>query len=311
MTIWKFVATLLVTGTAVLLCGPPGIASAQRAKPLAKVGAQELTPAEVKALLSVQPEEVRQQLLANPKQLEELVKVEAERKAVLLEARRTGFDKRAEIVTLLQRAKEQTLLGAYLAPQTSVPKDYPSDDVVAAYYEANKDRFLSPEQVNVSTIFLLVLPAWAQDRALEEKVQAEMLHLAGEARKGGDFAELARLHSQDRPTAENGGAVGWVTAAQLLPELAQVAFKLKPGEISQPIRAHIGYHVLRVNDRKPAVQRSLTEVRRVIVQLLQNEYRAKKEREAIDRAVKAHPVTMDAAAIEKWRSDEVAAAAKK
>ena len=302
--------TLLMIVIAVLLCGLP-FAAAQRAKPLAKVGTQEVTSAEIKALLSVQTDDVRQQLLANPKQLEELVKAEAERKALLLEARKAGIDKRPDVAVLLQRAQEQTLLGAYLAPQIALPKDYPSDEAIAGYYEKNKERFLSPEQVNVSTIFLLVLPAWARDKALEEKVHTEALRLAGEARKGGDFAEMARLHSQDRPTAENGGAVGWVTAAQLLPELAQVAFKLKPGEISQAIRAQLGYHVLRVNDRRPAVQRPLSDVRRVVVQLLQTEYRARKEREAIDAAVKVNPVATDSAAIEKWRADEGAAAAKK
>lgn len=120
----------------------------------------------------------------------------------------------------MQRAQEQVLLDAYLAP----PKDYPSDDEIAAYYEQNKGRFLIPEQVNLSTIFLLVLPAWARDKTLEERIHADARHLAAEARKADDFAELARQHSQDRPTAENGGSVGWVTAA--LSEVQNVVVQL-------------------------------------------------------------------------------------
>lgn len=300
----------MVASTALLLCGPPS-ANAQRPKPLAKVGTQEIMPIEIKTLLGIQTDDVRQRLLANPKQFEEFIKAEAERKALLMEARRAGIDKRLDVALLMQRAQEQALLTAYLGPRLAIPQNYPGEEEIARYYENNKDRFFIPEQVNVSTIFLLVLPAWTRDRSLQDKVLAEAQRIAAQGRKGDDFGELARLHSQDRPTADNGGVVGWVTAAQLLPELTEAAFKLKPGEVSDPIRAQLGYHVLRVNDRKPGVQQTLAEARRSIVQLLQTEYRMKKEREAIDVAVKANPVSPDSAAIEKWRADEVAATAQK
>jgi parvulin-like peptidyl-prolyl isomerase len=310
MALQKTFGAAFVVAAALLVGGVPP-ASGQRAKPLARVGIQDVTPAEITALLGLQPDEVRQQLLANPKRLAELLRSEAERRAVLMEARGAGVDTRPEVAVLMQRAQEQALLSAYLTPRLAVPRDYPSEREIAGYYENNKQRFLIAEQVNVSTIFLLVLPAWARDKALEEKIHGDARWVAAEAKKGGDFAELARLHSQDRPTAENGGSVGWVTAAQLLPELAQAGFTLKPGEISDPIRTQLGYHILRVNDRKPMVQRSLAEVREGVIQLLHTEYRLRKEREAIDAAVKLHPVLTDGAAIEQWRSEEVAAAAKK
>ena len=309
MAIKKTFGTALVITTTLILCG--AAVSAQRTKSLAKVGKEDVTSAELKLLLAAQTDEVRQQLLANPKQLQEFLKTETERKAVLMEARAAGVDKRSDVAMLMQRAQEQVLLTAHLSPRLVVPKGYPSDGEIASYYDKNKERFLSPEQVNVSTIFFLLLPAWSRDKALEDKIRLDAQRVTAEARKGSDFAELARLHSQDRPTADNGGTVGWVTGAQLLPELAQAAFKLKPGEISDPIRTQLGYQILRVNDRRPAVQRPLADVRGIVVQLLQNDYRQMKEREAIDAAVKLYPVSTDAAAIETWRSEEVAAAAKK
>jgi len=309
MAINKTLATALVIATTLILCG--AAVSAQRTKSLVKVGKEDVTSAEIKLLLATQSDEVRQQLLTNPKQLQEFLKTEAERKAVLMEARAAGVDKRSDVAMLMQRAQDQVLLTAHLSPRLAVPMGYPSDAEIASYYDKNKERFLSAEQVNVSTIFFLVLPAWSRDKALEDKIRLDAQRVAAEARKGSDFAELARLHSQDRPTADNGGSVGWVTGAQLLPELAQAAFKLKAGEISDPIRTQLGYQILRVNDRRPAVQRPLADVRAIVVQLLQNDYRQMKEREAIDAAVKTYPVLTDAAAIETWRSEEVAATAKK
>jgi parvulin-like peptidyl-prolyl isomerase len=306
----KFFGVVIGVGAALLLGALPP-ASAQKAMPLAKAGSQTITSVEIKSLLDTQTDEVRRQLLANPKQLEEFVKTEAERKAVLTEAKKAGVDKRPDVAVLMQRLQEQAVLSAYLGPQITPPKDYPGDAEITSYYEKNKERFLVPEQVNVSTIFLVVLPAWAQDKGLEEKVRTDAQRLAAEARKGGDFAALARLHSQDRPTAENGGAVGWVTAAQLLPELAEAASRMKPGDISEPIRVQLGYHVIRVNDRKPGAQRPLSEVRPAVIQLLVNDYRAKKEREAIEAAVRVHPVSTDTAIIEKWRAEEASTAARK
>lgn len=278
----------------------------QKAEPLARVGTEELTVAEVRALLDAQPDEVRQRILMNPKQLEEFVKGEAERKALLAEARRAGVDKRPEVALLVQRTQEQAILNVYLGPRIAPPQGFPTEEAVASYYDKNKERFLIPEQVHLSIIFLVLLPAWAGDKALEAKIHAEAAHLSAEARKRGtDFAELARHFSQDRPTAEKGGVVGWVTARQLLPEVARAAFSLKPGEVSDPIRTQLGYHVVRVNDRRQAFQRPLSEARGEVVQLLQNEYRIVKEREAIEAALKQHPISVEGATLERWRLEEL------
>jgi len=284
-----------------------GQISGQKDKPLARVGTQELTAAEMKALLDTQSDEMRQQILANPKQLEEIAKGEAERKALLAEARKAGVEKRPEAAFAIQRAQEQAILDAYLNSRITLPQGFPTEDEIASYYAKNKERFLIPEQVELSTIFLLILPAWAGDKALEAKIQAEAASISAQARRvGADFGELARRYSQDRPTADRGGVVGWVTAAQLLPELAKAVLALKPGEVSDPIRTQLGYQVIRVNDRKPAVQRTLTsEVRGEVIQILRNEYRIKKVRELTEAALKQHPISVDGSAVESWRLDEV------
>lgn len=272
---------------------------------LARAGQHAVTVDEMRALLGAQPEEVRPRILTNPKQLDEIVRGEAERKALLALARKAGVEGRGDVVFLIQRAQEQAILNAYLAPYRVLPEGFPTDAEVADYYAKNKARFLIPEQVNLSTIFLLLLPAWASDKKIEEKVRAEAAGVAAQAKRGGNFAELARRHSQDRPTAERGGVVGWVTAEQLVPELAQLAFSLKPGELSDPIRTQFGFHVIRVNDRTPAVQRPLAEVRGEVTGLLRQEYVTRKEREAIESALKQAPIAVDEAMLERWRLEEV------
>ena len=154
---------------------------------LARGAGQTVTVSDLRALLGAQSEDVKQRILANPRQLEELVKSETELKVVLAEARRQGMDKRPEVVFLMKRAQEQAIVSAYLAPSRVLPEGYPTDAEVADYYAKNKTRFTIPEQVNLSTVFLLLLPAWAGDKAIEAKVQSEAVSITAQAsgtRKG-------------------------------------------------------------------------------------------------------------------------------
>jgi parvulin-like peptidyl-prolyl isomerase len=256
--------------------------------------------------LGAQPNDLKLRILTNQKQLEEIVKNEVERKALLAEARKAGVEKRSDVAYLMRRAQDQAIVNAYLAASRAIPEGFPTDKAVDDYYAKNRERFRIPEQVNLSTIFLLLLPAWAVDKEIEKKVQAEAASLTARGRAGAaDFAELARRHSQDRPTADKGGLVGWVTAEQLLPELAQAAFKMKPGEVSEPVQTPFGFQVIRVNDRTPAVQRSLSEARGEVVALLRQEYINRKEREIIENLLKQNQVSVDGAILERWRQEDL------
>ncbi len=67
---------------------------------------------------------------------------------------------------------------------------------------------------------------------------------------GEDFAALARLHSADKATAGHGGDLGWVEPGTMVPEFEQAMAKLKPGEISQPVRTPFGWHLIQVLERR-------------------------------------------------------------
>ncbi len=68
---------------------------------------------------------------------------------------------------------------------------------------------------------------------------------------GADFAELARLHSQDA-SASKGGDLGWVLPGDTVPEFERAFVALKPGEVSQPIRTPFGYHLIQLLERRSA-----------------------------------------------------------
>jgi parvulin-like peptidyl-prolyl isomerase len=107
--------------------------------------------------------------------------------------------------------------------------------------------------------------AWARhllvrvnDQRSAERAKALADELYAKILAGQDFAELAKKHSED-PRAAEGGALGWVAEGDLLPELDRLVFSLKPGETAPPVQTRLGYHIVRVEERRSAESLSLSE----------------------------------------------------
>ena len=101
----------------------------------------------------------------------------------------------------------------------------------------------------------------------EEQAKALVEDLRRQLVQGADFAALAKRYSEDT-YAEGGGAMGWVAEGELLPELDTALFSLKAGELSGPIQTRLGFHLVRVEERRSASSLSVTEANRAVQQRL-------------------------------------------
>lgn len=127
---------------------------------------------------------------------------------------------------------------------------------IERYYNDNIQQYSTPEQVRASHI---LLKTDGKDDAAVKK-QAE--DLIAQLKKGADFAELAKKYSQDEGSAKKGGDLDYFPHGQMVKEFDDVAFKLKPGEMTDtPVKSQFGYHIIKVIDKKPATQKTLAEVR--------------------------------------------------
>lgn len=88
--------------------------------------------------------------------------------------------------------------------------------------------------------------------------EAKAREIADKLKKGGDFAVLAKLESLDPGSAAKGGDLGFFKRGAMVKEFDSVAFSLKPGEISEPVKTQFGYHIIQVNALK-TVQNMLDE----------------------------------------------------
>jgi peptidyl-prolyl cis-trans isomerase SurA len=85
----------------------------------------------------------------------------------------------------------------------------------------------------------------------EEDARRRLAALRERIAGGADFAELARLNSEDG-TAARGGELGWVYPGDTVPEFERAMDALAPGELSQPVRTPFGFHLIEVRERRAA-----------------------------------------------------------
>ncbi|MEO8716940.1 MAG: SurA N-terminal domain-containing protein [Burkholderiales bacterium] len=191
---------------------------------------------------------------------------------------------RLEAIEGQRREIQESLISAQpLLAQVKV-----SDEQIRAYYKANTAEFRVPERVRAEYLVLSAealgkrdalpeaeLKAAYETRANQYRVaeqrrashilvqtEAEAAKLAAEARKSpARFAELAKKHSQDSGSAANGGDLGFFGRGMMVPAFEEAAFRMKDGEISDPVKSDFGWHVIRLTGVRPATVRPFAEVR--------------------------------------------------
>jgi len=134
-------------------------------------------------------------------------------------------------------------------------------------YAVDRKRFEVPEKLQASHILFETRTRSRDDaRKLADEARAKVV-------AGADFNKLARELSEDRSAKTNMGRLDWFARSEMDPAFADAAFALKaPGDISQPVLSSFGWHVIRLDARQPAVQRSFDEVRDEILADLRHKH---------------------------------------
>lgn len=112
---------------------------------------------------------------------------------------------------------------------------------------ARQDSAAANDQFNVSHI-LLSLPAAATPEQIAE-ITKKANDIAKRAAKGEDFGQLAIANSNSQ-TALDGGSLGWRKGSQLPQFILDEVTKMKPGEVSVPLRTPSGFHIVKLNERR-------------------------------------------------------------
>lgn len=131
-------------------------------------------------------------------------------------------------------------------------------------YEENKAKFAVPDTAQASHILIRVSKDAKPEEvtAALEKVKAIRAEVAGKDAAG--FKAVASEKSEDPSARVNGGDLGMFAKGEMVPEFETAAFKLKEGELSEPIRSDFGFHIIRGGGVKKGGQKSFDEVKQII-----------------------------------------------
>jgi peptidyl-prolyl cis-trans isomerase C len=157
-----------------------------------------------------------------------------------------------------------------------------TDKDAEAFYKENTAKFVSPPEVRASHILLRV-PSEADPKQVIEKQKAAEA-IAARVKKGEDFAKLAQELSEDPSAKQNSGDLNFFPKEQMVPEFSEAAFKMKTGEISEPVRSQFGYHVIKVTDRKESETVPLDKVKPKLLAFLKTQKMEALKQEIRDKA---------------------------
>ncbi len=143
-----------------------------------------------------------------------------------------------------------------------------SDKEVEAYYQENQKEFEVPEQVRARHILIQAGPE-ASD-AEKNEAKKKIAEVEKKLNDDGDFSELAKEYS-DCQSSEKGGDLGYFGHGQMVESFDKAAFALDPGEVSDVVESRFGYHLIKLEDKKPAGKKEFEDVKASIHQKLRQE----------------------------------------
>lgn len=125
----------------------------------------------------------------------------------------------------------------------------PTDQEIRDYYEATKPQ--QPRRpATVSFRAVLIRPEPTPEARAAARAEADsVLRLV---RAGEDFATLARRFSDDPGSGQEGGDLGWFRRGRMVPQFEAVAFRLRPGQVSDPVETPFGFHIIQTERIEPA-----------------------------------------------------------
>ncbi len=212
-------------------------------KVAAVVNGQVITQTEVDQRMARLSPSYRQALAGDSRRLLEEMIMET---ILLQEARRRGLDRDAEVDKLVREAKRQILLGRLLETVRDGKTGQVTELEIAKNYEQNKSLYMEPETFRASHILV--------------QTEQEAKKVFERLKSGEDFSKVAQEVSIDSTKAK-GGDIGYFSKGQLIPEFETACESLQPGQTSGIVKTQIGYHVIKLTEKKAARQLALDEVR--------------------------------------------------
>jgi peptidyl-prolyl cis-trans isomerase C len=240
-----------------MILKPARLLLAMTAMVAAPVFAQNVATVNGKAIPSAKVDQMVKQVVAQGKatdspQLRDMIKKELIGREVLLqEADKQGIGAKADVKAAIDNARQSIIINAMLADY--VKKNPVTDAQIKAEYDRYKSQ-VGDKEYHARHILV----------ATEDEAKAIITKLKG----GAKFEDLAKGNKDS--TGANGGDLDWASPASYVPEFSKAMVALQKGAITDtPVKTQFGYHVIKLEDVRPAKIPPMDEVKQQIADSLQ------------------------------------------
>ncbi|HEX3182308.1 MAG TPA: peptidylprolyl isomerase [Beijerinckiaceae bacterium] len=248
----------LAVGVALTLAAPAS------AKVLARVNGAEITDEDVKIAMEDIGSSLPQQI-EGPARQAYILDYLIDAKLVAQKAEADKMGEGPEFAKKVAYYRDKVLMEDLLG---KVAKDAATDTAIQQTYDDVAKQQKPEEEVRARHILV----------ESEPDAQAALKRVKG----GEDFAKVANEMSKD--PGSKGGELGWFTKERMVPEFAEAAFKMQPGQISDPVKSQFGWHIIQLEERRqkqfPSLDQVRDQVTRYVVQKSQSELILKLREEA-------------------------------
>jgi peptidyl-prolyl cis-trans isomerase SurA len=197
----------------------------------------------------------------------------------------------------LRKQLERQMLVSRVQQLEVMGKISVSEDEAKEFYEANKNTFTTAPQITLREI-LVAVPESTKgvNVAADDDAKAKAEELRKRAVAGEPFARLAS-ESSDAASKANGGLIGPLSRDDIAPEFQKLLDAMKPGEMTQPIRAQRGYQIIKLESSTARKVKTLDEARQEIADRIANQKRQGQMEKYLEQ--------LRQQAIIDWKNDEI------
>ncbi len=258
-----------------------------------------LTRLDYEAELSRLPPDQRGAFATSAQRIEALLDNLYLLKALGAEARKAGIDKDPLVAARMSLDADKALGQMYLQKMSEAAgaefdrTRAEQTPRARELYLVDQAKYRVPEQISASHILF----------STKSRKPEEALVLAQEARAklaaGVDFNTLAKQLSDDPSAARNSGHLDWFSAQGMDPAFSKAAFALpKEGAVSEPVLSSFGYHLIRLEGRRPSRMRSFDEVKDEVLDEMRQDYVNKQRDDRIATLRNSKDVKINDAAVQ-------------
>jgi len=140
---------------------------------------------------------------------------------------------------------------------------------VSDYYASHKDEFNKEKEVHARHILIAYKGARRAGKKVDDRTKEQAKAIAEKVvklvkAKPGDFAKLAKEYTDEASGRNKGGDLGFFKKEDMVSEFSNVAFMMKKGEVSDVVESPFGFHIIKVDEVKPAVTQSEEQATKAI-----------------------------------------------